>query len=158
MEQLRQRLARLLRDKMRTSLVDTQVKVAAKAGISQSTVQRLLTLEQAATVDLLESLAKAFGVKHPEYLLLDPDDAKLLSLWSTLSEEDRGTVLGFIQMKAQTKMVHDAPPQLNFETKTPVSQDMRAASKRASVRKPASGQLTKAADDKNNTARTRRKA
>lgn len=157
MEQLRQRLARLLREKMRTSLVDTQTKVAAKAGVSQSTVQRLLSLEQAATVDLLEQLARAFGVKKPEYLLLEPEEVSLLSLWSKLSEDDRQTVLGFIQMKAQVEAVRDSHAPLHFESSKPVSQEMRAASKRASAR-PTDGSLTNYSDDKSKPLRTRRKA
>lgn len=160
MEKLRQRLARLMREKMRTTLADTQTKVAAKAGVSQSTVQRLLSLEQAATLDLLESLSKAFGVKRPEYLLLDPDEAKLLTLWETLGEEDRTTVLGFIQMKAQTKSVHHTSSPLSFETETPVSAELVAASKRAAARKPAAGHGLKASetDEKTNIGRARRKA
>lgn len=157
MKKLREKLALLIRSQMKVGVVDTQVKVASRAGVSQSTVQRLLSLEQAATVDLLESLAKAFGVKHAEHLLLDPDDSKLLNLWSTLSEEDRGTVLGFIQMKAQTKPVPDAVSQLSFETQTPVSHGMRAASKRASAREPE--HLTKVPpNDKNTSTRARREA
>ena len=159
MEQLRQRLARMLREKMRTSLVvDTQTKVAAKAGVSQSTVQRLLSLEQAATVDLLEQLAHAFGVKKPEHLLLESDEVKLLSLWSHLSDDDRATVLGFIQMKAQTKAVHDSAAPLTFQSTVPVPQEMRAASSRAAARRPTEKRLDKAADDKTKPTRARRKA
>ncbi len=162
MENLRQRLARLMRERMRATLVDTQTKVSAKAGIAQSTVQRLLSLDQSATLDVLEALAKAFGYKKSEYLLLESEEVKLLTLWETLTEEDRQTVLGFIQMKAQTKTVHASPPQLRFETETLVSPDLVAASKRASVRKPAAGHggLSKASpDEKTHTApRARRKA
>ncbi len=160
MESLRQRLARLMRELMNTTMVDTQTKVSAKAGVSQSTVQRLLSLEQSATVDLLESLAKAFGVKNAQYLLLEREEAKLLSLWSGLNAEDRQTVLGFIQMKAQVKPVHDLPAQLSFDSGTPVSSELRAASKRASVRKPGLDSLSNQSDDKarSNTTRARRKA
>ncbi len=159
MESLRQRLARLMRELMDTTMVDTQTKVSAKAGVSQSTVQRLLSLEQSATLDLLESLAKAFGVKNAQYLLLEREEAKLLAQWATLSAEDRHTVLGFIQMKAQIKPVHDLPAQLSFDSGTPVSPELRAASKRASVRKPGTDSLSNLSDDKARpTTRARRKA
>lgn len=144
---------------MRATLVDTQTKVSAKAGIAQSTVQRLLSLEQSATLDVLESLAKAFGFKKSEYLLLESEEVKLLTLWENLTEEDRHTVLGFIQMKAQIKTEQHPAPQLLFETQTPVSPELVAASKRASVRKPEAGHQSKAAaDEKTNTTRARRKA
>jgi transcriptional regulator with XRE-family HTH domain len=159
MESLRHRLARLMREYMDTTMVDTQTKVSAKAGVSQSTVQRLLSQDQSATVDVLESLAKAFGVKSAHYLLLERDEAKLLSLWGTLSNEDRQTVLGFIQMKAQTKTVQDLAAQLTFDSGKPVSPELRAASKRASVRKPGSDALSNPTDDKaRSTSRARRKA
>ena len=101
METMRQRLSRLIREHMHTTTVDTQVKVAAKAGVSQSTVQRILSQEQAATIDLLESLAKAFSIKKPHHLLLDRDEASLLAMWGSLNGEDQRTVMGFIEMKAQ---------------------------------------------------------
>lgn len=154
MENLRQRLARLMRERMRATLVDTQTKVSAKAGIAQSTVQRLLSLDQSATLDVLESLAKAFGIKNSEYLLLEHEEAKLLTMWASLTEEDRSTVLGFIQMKAQ---VSPSQAQLHFESQTQVPLDLVAASKRASIRSTAE-QEGKADDGKTNEPRTRRKA
>lgn len=100
MENLRQRLARLLRQRMDTTLVDTQVKVAKGAGIAQATVQRILSLDQAATVDRLDQLGKAFGVPG-HHMLLDPDESKLLQAWAKLGDDQRAAVLGYIEVTAQ---------------------------------------------------------
>lgn len=78
--------------------VNTQTKVAQRAGVSQSTVNRLLATEQAATVDVLEDLARAFGVKHAEYMLLDASERELLTLWGNIGDELKQTVLGFIRV------------------------------------------------------------
>lgn len=143
-----------MRERMRSNLVDTQTKVSVKGGIAQSTVQRILSLEQSATLDVLESLAVAFGIKKSEYLLLELEEVKLLSLWASLTKQDQVTVLGFIQMKTEMKPAQ--AEQLQFDSHSDVPSDMAAASMRASGRLPA-GEQTSNADD-NTKASNRRKA
>lgn len=152
MEYLRQRLARLMREKMRTSMVDTQVKVAAKAGISQSTVQRLLSQDQSATLDLLEQLSKAFSVARPHHLLLEQDEANILTLWEGLDEADRATVIGFLQIKSQANKQSLAP--LSFADQMPVAHQLRAASDRAASKPNRPGLSSgKRPDEKSSSAR-----
>jgi transcriptional regulator with XRE-family HTH domain len=50
--------------------LDTQQKVAARAKIGQTTIGRVLRAEAAATVDLIDKLAKAFNVS-PDSLVKD---------------------------------------------------------------------------------------
>lgn len=141
MDNVRTRLADVLREHMRSSLVDTQVKVAARAGVSQSTVQRILAAEQATTLDVIEQLAHAFGIQSPPHFLLDRDERKLLSMWESLGPDDRAAVLGFMQMKI-TLQGDDKTPlskltsasQLDYESGTPVPAGLQAAIKRASGR------------------------
>lgn len=59
----------------RIPALDTQPKLAAKAGIGQSTVSRLLLQEQGATVDMLDAFAAAFGIQTWE-LLADSDSTR----------------------------------------------------------------------------------
>lgn len=112
MEKLRDKLARRMREYMRSDLTaDTQTKVADKSGVSQSSVQRLLARDQSATVDMLEQLARAFSVKRPECLLLEDDEIALLTAWGKLSEAERVRVLGYIEVAGRTPEV-----QLSIDT------------------------------------------
>lgn len=71
---LRQVLARNLQRAMDSSpAIDTQQKVAAKAGLSQQHVSRILKCETSAGVDVLQRLAKA--VRCAPWELLVDDDA-----------------------------------------------------------------------------------
>lgn len=132
MENLRQQLARRLRELMRGDVnMDTQTKVANRSGVSQSSVQRLLALEQAATVDIVEQLAKAFGIRRPECFLLEADEVALLSEWSALSPTEKTAVLGYIQVVGQNKK-----SQLLIDAGRPVPATLQAA-QQASVARPA---------------------
>ncbi|PUE09016.1 hypothetical protein B9Z51_08785 [Limnohabitans sp. T6-5] len=88
---------------MHTSMIDTQIKVSQKSHTSQATVQRLLSREQSSTVDVVEKIAHAFGIKNAAYMLLEDDEMKLLSVWNTLSETDKLNILGFINVQKSIK-------------------------------------------------------
>lgn len=83
--------------------IDTQQKLADRAGISQSTVQRILNCDQAATVEILEKLARACGVEPGDLLALDDDSANLLGMYRRLSDSDRQRVLGFLQVTTEAE-------------------------------------------------------
>ena len=101
-EKLRTRLSRLLRARMdATPALDTQMKVHKASGLAQSTIQRLLAQDQAATVDVIEELAKPFGVDS-RHFLLDPDEVKLLDLYSRMSAEDKQRALAYMQVSVET--------------------------------------------------------
>lgn len=51
--------------------LDTQVKVAAAAGVSQTTMSRVLNAQTGVTIDNLESIAAAFG--RDAWQLVAPD-------------------------------------------------------------------------------------
>lgn len=66
-ENTREVLARRVRQLMDASpALDTQDKLAARCGIAQSTVGRILRCEVAATLDNVQALARAFGVPPGE--------------------------------------------------------------------------------------------
>lgn len=68
-DKLRTVLARRLRELMdATPALDTQMKIAARSGIAQSTVGRILRGDVAVTLDNVEALADAFG-RDPADLL-----------------------------------------------------------------------------------------
>lgn len=61
---LRDALSRNLAALMeKTPALDTQIKVANRSGVAQSTIGRILRRETAATLDNIEAIAKAFGVE-----------------------------------------------------------------------------------------------
>lgn len=99
METLRDRLARRLRQLMRADInMDTQTKVADRSGVSQSSVQRLLTRGQAATLDVLDQLAPAFGIQRAERFLLDQEDLDVLAAWDKLTDQQRADLMGHIRV------------------------------------------------------------
>jgi transcriptional regulator with XRE-family HTH domain len=137
MEKLRSRLARRMREMMDADPnADTQMKVSARAGISQSSVQRILAQDQAATVDVLDQLAVAFHVSHPERLLLEADEQALLNEWSALTPTEKAAVLGYIRVAVQTRQA-----QLVIDTGRPVPAQLQAV-QRASAGRPVSQQAT----------------
>jgi transcriptional regulator with XRE-family HTH domain len=90
--------------------LDTQVKVAKRAGISQSTVGRVLSRTVHTGLDVLEQLGEAFGV-HPLSLVSDPRDMahgdaaaydylerRLLEAWRRLSPSQQHAVMGYIEV------------------------------------------------------------
>jgi transcriptional regulator with XRE-family HTH domain len=61
--ELKEILAQNLRALMKRRLdLSTQVKLHKRTGLSQSTIQRVLSLQVSTGLDVLEMLAKAFGV------------------------------------------------------------------------------------------------
>lgn len=90
--------------------LDTQVKIARGAGVSQSTVGRVLAAEVHTNLDVLESLARAYRI-HPLALLSDPSqmtqpdamaagyqERQLLAAWRLLSPAQQHAVMGYIEV------------------------------------------------------------
>ncbi len=129
MEKLRRRLARRMRALMDADPnVDTQMKVANKSGVGQSSIGRLLASEQSATLDMLEQLAAAFGLA-PECLLLEADEVALLKEWNGLANTDKAAVLGYIRIARQT-----GREQLPLDAHKPLEPGLQAKQKSAAVR------------------------
>lgn len=144
---LRQTLAKRLRELMdlRPDL-DTQTKVANKSGLGQSTVQRILNDQQSPTVDVVESLAKAFGVSPIELIIENRNDVKLLAALSKLDEQEKLRVLSYIEVSTGIAMRHHGAAQLSIDTGRPVPPELAAATHRASARKPGSDDVKQTHD------------
>lgn len=151
MQNLRDTLAVNLRALMdaRPDL-DTQQKIAEKTGLSQSTVNRILSRAVDATIGTVAALAAAYRV-HPVKLLSpqnqggdlqsrdgpqDYDEAALLRSWRQLGATDRHRVMSYLCIalsaseaeKPAAIVSHDAPP-----LPAPAAA-ARAASRHATVR------------------------
>lgn len=109
--------------------LDTQAKVAEAAHITQSTVWRVLKAEVGASVDVVDSLAKAFNVE-PVALLSDPSNAPFIQLWGQLNEEDRYRVLSFMEVTIRSRPSNMALPVQDWTN----PQDTGPATKRASAK------------------------
>lgn len=155
MENLRERLARRMRELMDANInLDTQTKVATRSGVSQSSVQRLLTLQQAATLDILEELGKAFGLHRPESLLLEADEGALLEEWGRLTPTEKAVVLGYIQVVGKTRT-----SQLSIDAGRPVAAMLQAAQQASAGRPaPTDAPLKNAVKGSKGTPPKRRKA
>lgn len=113
-EKLRARLARRLRDLMDADpALETQTKVHKATGLAQSTIQRLLAQEQAATVDVIDQLAPAFGFNNAWHMLLDQEHIDLIEVWSRLTPDERQRAFGYLYVTANVRtmaMPPQAPP------------------------------------------------
>lgn len=136
MEKLRDRLARRLRELMeKHPALDTQVKVSKRAHTSQSTIGRVLSKEAAATLDVVEDLGRAFGLRPPALILFDELDAEILGEWARLGDEDRKEVLRFAGVLARRSRGQNLPI-LEFQVVQETDTDVRAANMRASSQPP----------------------
>lgn len=135
--EIRKKLAARLRQLMDSRPdLDTQTRVANAAGVGQSTIQRILTLEQSATVDLLEKIAHAFGM-HPADLLLDSRvNIELMRAIDGLSQSEKDRIVGYVELATGLDMRQNGAAQLEFEKRSQVPEGLMAAKKRASARKP----------------------
>lgn len=97
-------MANRLRDLMQSRVtLGTQDKVAEKADLGQSTIQRILSGTASPTVDVLTKLADAFDITPSSLLAEDEDDAKVLSLFRRLDRGDRARVLGFLEVATEAQ-------------------------------------------------------
>lgn len=142
--------------------LDTQAKLAKAADVSQSTINRILTLDQAATVDVLEKLARAFHL-HPADLLMDGAvNIELMRQIGKLSSEEKDRVIGYIELASGSYVRQNSATQLEFESRSQVPERLRDVERSASRRQPgADRELTTSKHEKQqtsiNTARKRRK-
>lgn len=158
--EIRKLLARRLRDLMDSRPdLDTQTKVAQRSGVGQSTIQRLLACEQAATVDMLAKISKAFGMKPDEMLIEDLRDAQLMRTFSRLSDPDKARLQAFMDLSLSIngQMLHDRGSPLNLETRVPVPTHMTAARTRAGGREPSSDIVNEARNGKSGKPSVKRR-
>lgn len=98
-DQVRSMVAEHLRARMEaTPSLDTQVKLSKAAGVAQATVQRILSCNQSATVDVLYKLAKAFRDAGPAHFLLSNQERQLLTMLSGLKSPELNRVIEFVRV------------------------------------------------------------
>lgn len=102
-DQVRSMVAEHLRARMEaTPSLDTQVKLSKAAGVAQATVQRILSCNQSATVDVLYKLAKAFGDAGPAHFLLSSQERQLLTMLSGIKSPELSRVKEFVRVIKQS--------------------------------------------------------
>lgn len=149
--------------------LDTQAKVSARAGVSQSTVQRILREQVDTNLDVITALARTFKVK-PQWLLqpyesadevLAPsfDEQQLLCDWRQLGIAKQHQVLGYIAVALANNS------QVSYKSGTEVNVDLTRKApataipvvRKASTRGVDRPELLKS-DDHDKDERTKRKA
>jgi transcriptional regulator with XRE-family HTH domain len=132
---IRQVLAGHIKDRMlKNPDLDTQTKLSKAAGVTQSTVWRVLEAQVGASVDVVEAIAGALGVS-PVVLLADKSQAQLLQAWDQLREEDRQRVLAFMQVTISSRPSNMANPN-HWIDEQPIAPGFVAATTRATSRPP----------------------
>jgi transcriptional regulator with XRE-family HTH domain len=112
--------------------LDTQVKLARRAGLSQSTVARILSADSSATADSLAQLSHAFGTSAASLLLDDPAEIDLLASMRRLTPESRQRLLGFAAGLSSEQ--HARSARFTLDISTPVPPSRRAAHAKAVAR------------------------
>jgi len=146
---LKQILARRLRALMDSRLdLNTQTKVAQRAGVGQATVQRILTQQAAATLDSIDSLAHAFRVSPVDLLLGDDREAQLLRAWSKLDADDKARVLHYVELAAGVPARQTSRARQEFVDTAPAPPSVRAALSRAAARKVSTASMIDPSNEK----------
>lgn len=109
--------------------LDTQVKLAQRAGVSQSTVARILSADSAATADSIAQLAHALGAPPASLLLSDPTEIALLEDIQALKPDARQRLLGFV-----AGLLSDQVSPFSVNLSIPMPPSLRAAHAKAVAR------------------------
>jgi transcriptional regulator with XRE-family HTH domain len=115
--------------------METQAKVSKAAHVTQSTVWRVLEAEVGASVDVVDSLAKAFGVP-PITMLCEGNELRLLEMFKKLNAPEQEKVLSYMYFTLQTQTHNMPSPAISWETQTKVESPLKAAHERAAARPP----------------------
>lgn len=133
------RLRQVIADRLRELMaarpdLDTQVKLARRAGLSQSTVNRILSCDASATVDSIASLARALGASPALLLMSDATEIGLLLATQSLKPDDRQRLLGYAQGMSSTHRTTTEGVQFSLDSSVAVSPSRRAAHAKAVAR------------------------
>ncbi len=132
-------LRQVIADRLRTLMgarpdLDTQVKLAKRAGLSQSTVARILSADSSATSDSLAQLASAFSTSPASLLIDDPAEIALLQAIQALKPEARHRLLGYAAGVTQDQQPALSALQYSLDSSVPVPTSRRAAHAKAVAR------------------------
>ena len=154
-------LARKLRWYMdRYEHVDRQEKVAKRAGISQSSVNRVLSAKVDTQMRVVESLAQAIGVSPTELLTDEENDAAVIHYdrvrFARLADTDKKAIERYIEFVLSQADVstRDDDGSTSIEESIPPTANSRRRAKTAAQR-PLSNELLSDDDQQNQNKRSR---
>ena len=133
------RLRQVIADRLRALMaarpdLDTQVKLARRAGLSQSTVARILSADSSATSDSIAHLARALSTSPASLLLDDSAEISLLEAIQALKPEARQRLLGYAAGVTQDQQATTRAAQYSIDSSAPVPPSRRAAHAKAVAR------------------------
>lgn len=133
--QLRKVIADRLRALMATRPdLDTQVKLANRAGLSQSTINRILSADSSATADSIAQLARAFAKPPASLLMDDPVQLALFEAVQALKPDARQRLLGYAAGMGAEPQGNPSTQQYSHDSSVPVPPSRRAAHAKAVAR------------------------
>lgn len=132
-------LRQIIADRLRALMaarpdLDTQVKLARRAGLSQSTVARILSADSSATSDSIAHLARAFNTSPASLLLGDPVEISMLEAIQALKPEARQRLLGYAAGMTHDQQASSKVAQYSLDSSVPVPPSRRAAHAKAVAR------------------------
>ncbi|WP_232448603.1 helix-turn-helix domain-containing protein [Burkholderia ubonensis] len=140
--------------------VDRQEKVAKRAGISQSSVNRVLSAKVDTQMRVVESLAQAIGVSPTELLTDDESDAAVIHYdrvrFARLADADKKAIERYIEFVLSQADVstRDDDGSTSIEESIPATSDSRRRARTAAQR-PLSNELLSDDDQQNQNKRIR---
>ena len=147
-------LSRRLRELMDSRpALNTQVKVAERSGVSQSTIQRILAGEVSATIDVVHALSASFGLQPADLLADDAEDQHVLTMFRRLRDTDRQRVLAFLHVTTEAEAARET---LDFASTRQIPPPHLPAIRHASRQPPEARDDSKGTDDVRPRARRKR--
>jgi hypothetical protein len=135
---LRTILAKQIRTRLdRSLMLNTQMKLKEAAGVTQSTVGRTLDQSASATIDTVESYAKAFRVS-PIALLATEEESVLLDCYHNLTGDEKSQVLAFMKVTLSARESNMQTAHSYWMNEQPIKSGIQAATRRATDREPES--------------------
>ncbi|MGY4831999.1 helix-turn-helix domain-containing protein [Burkholderia pyrrocinia] len=141
--------------------VDRQEKVAKRAGISQSSVNRVLSAKVDTQMRVVESLAQAIGVSPTELLTDEDNNTAVIHYdrvrFARLPDADKKAIeryIEFVLSQADVATVDDDGSTTIEETIPATTASRRRA--QTAARRPLSNELTSDEDQQNHGIRRRR--
>ena len=150
MQNIRQFVANRLR-----SLIGDQSQhaFAKRTGVAQSSINRILSLSQSPTAEILSDISAALHL-HPSYFVLEDNESELLSQFAKLSKDDKLKVLGYISYTIST---YSTKKELDDEFTIDLKPGLQAAVLRANSKNLADDKTKLSRNTQNSLRRARSK-
>lgn len=123
----------------------TQAKLAVRAGMSQSSIHRIVNAATEPELTTLENLAKAFGVPIGRLLAEEGDDLLppgAVDAYRNLPSEDKEKIKAFIEFVLASRQAEKLGLPLNFSERLSATESGKETARGLKQRRPSDNTLT----------------